>query len=84
MWKKETDITSNWLMELETESIFCKMCDVKMNNINHHPQQKHLDHIIPFKMNGTHTKNNVRYVCRTCNLSRPKNGYDLVEFTHAI
>jgi hypothetical protein len=43
-----------------------------------HRNSKQLDHIIPIVLGGTHTIGNVRIICRTCNLSRPKDGSDLV------
>lgn len=38
---------------------------------------KHLDHIIPINIGGTHTRGNVRVICAKCNLSRPHDGSDL-------
>jgi 5-methylcytosine-specific restriction endonuclease McrA len=48
-----------------------------MTDESNQPNSKHLDHIIPVVMGGTHTMGNVRIICRTCNLSRPKDGSDL-------
>jgi len=77
---KDTNITSNWLIELKENTEFCPLCGVKMNDINNHPSQYNLDHIIPLNINGTHTKDNVRFTCRHCNLIRPKDGSDLGVF----
>lgn len=41
------------------------------------PNSKQLDHILPLNIGGTHTVGNVRIICRTCNLARPKDGSDL-------
>lgn len=36
----------------------------------------HLDHIVPISQGGKDELDNVRVVCETCNLSRPKDGSD--------
>jgi hypothetical protein len=77
--QKETDITMAYLKQLKEETENCPLCGAKLNNINYHPNQYHLDHIIPIGINGKHMKNNVRYICGKCNLARPRNGSDLVE-----
>jgi 5-methylcytosine-specific restriction endonuclease McrA len=74
---KSTNIDNNLLLVMKEETIYCPICRVKMNDINHHPKQYNLDHIIPLNCDGTHSIDNVRYICRNCNLSRPKNGSDL-------
>jgi hypothetical protein len=68
----ETDITSDFLLQLKEETKLCSICGKKMNDLNKHPQQYNLDHITPIGIGGTHTKNNVRYICRKCNLERPR------------
>lgn len=40
------------------------------------PNSKHLDHILPRNQGGTHTHGNVRIICFTCNVRRPKDGRD--------
>jgi hypothetical protein len=40
------------------------------------PNSKELDHILPRGVGGTHTHGNVRIICRSCNLKRPKDGRD--------
>lgn len=77
--EKITDITNIWLGDLKKNSDFCLLCNCKMNVIKYHPQSKHLDHIIPLNIGGTHTMDNVRYICRKCNLSRPKDGSDIIK-----
>ena len=44
------------------------------------PNSRHLDHIIPLnpKASGTHTTDNVRFICLKCNLKRPKDGSDII------
>jgi hypothetical protein len=75
---KETDITIEWLDELRENSVYCPLCGKEMIDINlsYHPNQKQLDHIKPLNVSGTHTMNNVRYICGLCNISRPKDGSD--------
>jgi hypothetical protein len=43
------------------------------------PHRKHIDHIIPITIGGTHTHGNVRVICATCNLTRPNDGSDLAQ-----
>lgn len=38
----------------------------------------HTDHIHPLNMGGKHTASNVRIICATCNLRRPKDGRDVL------
>lgn len=74
---KNSDITSNWLLSFTKLATHCSLCQSELNDIQYNPQSKHLDHIIPLNQGGKHMMNNVRYICQTCNLSRPKNGSDL-------
>ena len=67
---KETDITSNYLKQLKESTKNCPLCNLELNNIKHHPQQYNLDHIVQLCIGGKHTKNNVRYICKKCNLKR--------------
>lgn len=76
---KETDITSEWLLSFKKEAIHCSLCSCKLEEIKtSHPRKKHLDHVVPLNVGGTHTMDNVRYLCQTCNLQRPKDGRDLL------
>tara|TARA_Y100000310_G_scaffold343310_1_gene450325 strand:- start:128 stop:817 length:690 start_codon:yes stop_codon:yes gene_type:complete len=75
---KNTDITSDWLLELKENTKLCTLCNREMNDIRYHPRQKTLDHMIPINVKGTHTKNNVRFICLSCNCSRPKDGSDIL------
>lgn len=54
----------------------CPLCKVRLTAKPGLPNSKHLDHIIPIAAGGTHTHGNVRIICRTCNLGRPKDGSD--------
>lgn len=40
----------------------------------------HLDHIVQLHLGGTHTKDNVRFLCEGCNLTRPKDHSDIGAF----
>lgn len=75
---QRTDITTSWLLELYNKATYCS-CRVEMTNIPYLPNSKHLDHIIPLNIGGTHMMNNVRFLCLTCNLTRPKDGSDLIQ-----
>lgn len=55
----------------------CTLCGIYMTGKPNHPNSKHLDHIVPICQGGTHTHGNVRIICATCNLHRPKDGSDL-------
>lgn len=41
------------------------------------PAGMQIDHIIPLNIGGTDIRENVRVICRTCNLTRPKDGSDV-------
>lgn len=63
-----SDITGDFLLGLRTSTPNCLECKcVLLTGPTYHPQQATLDHIIPLSKGGTHTKTNVRYICRKCN-----------------
>lgn len=72
-----TDITAAYERDLRRRTRRCPLCSTWMTGEPGHPNSKQLDHIIPIVLGGTHTIGNVRIICRTCNLSRPKDGSDL-------
>lgn len=74
---RHTDITAPYIGQLRREARRCPMCSVKLTDEPNQPNSKHLDHIVPVVIGGTHTVGNVRIICRTCNLRRPKDGSDL-------
>lgn len=76
---KDTDITEEYLVLLKTETDYCPLCGVKMNDIHNDPAQYNLDHILPLAAGGFHFKENVRYICRLCNEKRPIDGSDIEE-----
>lgn len=75
---KTTDITTEFLIRLNEFSVFCPKCGVEMNEIQFHPNSKHLDHLIGLAIGGLHSMKNVRYICQTCNLKRPKDCSDIL------
>lgn len=74
-----TDITVDWLRELRTITPNCELCEAALlyDGTQHDHKKANLDHIIPLNAGGTHTRDNVRYICYLCNLRRPKDGTDL-------
>ncbi|MBK9404822.1 MAG: HNH endonuclease [Ignavibacteria bacterium] len=70
---KFTDIDSKWLKQLYEDTIICEVCNRKMKD-------KSIDHILPLNVGGLHIKSNVRIICLKCNLQRPKNGSDIIQF----
>jgi hypothetical protein len=73
-----SDITADWLRELQSITPNCELCDAELlyDGTQHDHRKANLDHIIPLNIGGTHTRENVRYICYLCNLRRPKNGSD--------
>lgn len=75
----DTDINKEWLLELFMNTKFCCICKVELSdNGRDYPNGKHLDHIKPLAVGGSHTKDNVRFICVKCNVSRPKDGSDVL------
>ena len=71
-----SDITPEQELAMRRRTRKCRLCGVYMTSKQNRPNSKHLDHILPIGHGGTHTHGNVRIICRTCNLSRPKDGSD--------
>jgi hypothetical protein len=78
---KISDIITDWLKDLKSTTTTCELCQCIMNTIYRDKNSKHLDHRTPLNIGGTHTMSNVRYICQTCNLKRPKDGSDIVTVT---
>lgn len=72
-----TDITAEFERNLRKSANLCPLCGIRMTAEPGKSNSKQLDHIIPIVLGGTHTMGNVRIICRTCNLTRPKDGSDL-------
>lgn len=75
---KEGNVTTKWLLELKEKTKYCSLCGEKLNDIQYHPQQYNLEHIIPLKIGGKHSKDNIRFTCARCNHRRPKDGRDIL------
>jgi len=67
---KTSDITNGYLREILDKTKKCPLCKKQLTNRT----EKHIDHIVPIGVGGLHMKANIRVICRTCNLTRPKNG----------
>jgi len=63
-------MTTAELAAMVKTATHCPLCEQAM-------AAKHVDHIIPINIGGTHTRGNVRVICAKCNLSRPHDGSDL-------
>lgn len=75
--KRYTDIPVGYERQLRADTKRCPLCSVHLVEEPDKANSKNLDHIVPLAIGGTHTVGNVRIICRTCNLSRPKDGSDL-------
>ncbi len=75
--EKDTDITSKHLIDLKSNTINCPCCNIKMIKTPNKPDSITIDHIIPIGCGGKHMKDNIRMICRQCNLERPKDGRDI-------
>jgi HNH endonuclease len=73
-----SDITSEQEMAMRRKARKCPMpgCGVRLTDKPGLPNSKHLDHIIPLGVGGTHSHGNTRIICRSCNVRRPKDGSD--------
>jgi hypothetical protein len=74
----ETDlrVTPSQELAMRERARKCPLCGVYMTSKPNRPNSKHLDHILPRNRGGTHTHGNVRIICFTCNVRRPKDGSD--------
>lgn len=71
-----SDITAEQELAIRRRARKCPLCSVSLTSRPGLSNSKHLDHIIPVNIGGTHTHGNVRIICRTCNFKRPKDGSD--------
>jgi hypothetical protein len=71
-----SDITAGQELAMRKRTRKCKLCGVFMTSKPGRPNSKHLDHIVPVNIGGTHTHGNVRITCQACNVRRPKDGSD--------
>ena len=81
---KSGNVDSQFLKQLWFNTRTCIICKKTLLDNSTYPNGKNLDHIIPFNHNnlnypkGTHSKNNVRYICADCNNHRPRDGSDIL------
>ena len=80
-FEKETDVSIDYLLKLKNEKKTCALCGIILTD-SAGDAQRHLDHIVPLCVRGNHRRSNLRFLCRKCNLSRPKDGRD--NTTHVI
>jgi hypothetical protein len=78
-----SDITTDFLINLKEETEYCPLCGCRLSN-KRGDNKYHLDHIIPINVGGRHIMDNVRFICRKCNLTRPKDGSDILEVKNEI
>jgi 5-methylcytosine-specific restriction endonuclease McrA len=71
---KFTDVSSSHEMNLRQSARRCAICDEMLT------ADRHVDHIVPIELGGTHTRDNLRVTCPKCNLSRPRDYSDIGEF----
>lgn len=72
-----TDVDPAWLVDLRANAKACPLCKVKLTTRPDQPNSRHVDHIVPLYAGGAHTRDNLRVICRTCNLTRPRDLADL-------
>lgn len=72
------DLSIGAEIEMRRKARKCRLCGCWMTDKPFLSNSKELDHIVPLVMGGTHTLGNVRVICKTCNVSRPKDGSDFV------
>jgi len=71
-------VTPEFENALRAKARKCPLCSTRMTDDPLKPNSKELDHIVPRNAGGTHTIGNVRIICRSCNVRRPKDGSDYV------
>lgn len=76
--QRTTDITSADLARLYSAKR-CPLCDTRFDAKPTDPHGQQLDHILPICQGGAHVLANVRVICKTCNITRPKDGTDEVQ-----
>ncbi len=75
--KKQGDVTTKQLLELQQNSKNCYWCKTSLNN-----KKVHIDHYSPLSKGGEHTISNLVVSCSKCNLS--KYSKDPLEFAQSI
>ena len=57
--------------------VFYEKMIPKLYEKNAKKRERAIDHILPINVGGMHRKNNIRIICKKCNLKRPKDGKDI-------
>jgi len=64
LWTDDWSITTKYINELfAKQKWLCIICNIELINIEYH-----LDHIYPLSKWWEHTKNNIQFLCRKCNI----------------
>ena len=75
--KKQGDVTTKQLLELEQNAKTCYWCNCSLKKV-----KVHIDHYISLNCGGEHTLSNLVVSCQKCNLS--KHAKDPLEFANSI
>jgi len=75
--KKQGDVTTQQLLELEQNAKVCYWCGISLKN-----KKVHIDHYVPLSKGGEHTLSNLVVSCSKCNLT--KNAKDPIIFAQSI
>jgi len=75
--KKQGDVTTPQLLELQQTAKICYWCNTSLKN-----KVVHIDHYVPLSKGGEHTLSNLVISCAKCNLS--KSSKDPIEFANIV
>lgn len=66
------DLTRSFAAKLRQAATHCSVptCRAELIDVPYQPNSREIDHIVPLEYGGTHTRDNVRVVCRWCNQAR--------------
>lgn len=78
---KNGNVTKEFLLNLKANTTHCPLCRIKLDNNGRKPNGYNLDHVKPLSIGGRHEESNLRYICRTCNLTRDDGRLRLHLFT---
>lgn len=70
-------VSVSFLRDLKLQTNICELCGISVKD-----KSFDLDHILPINAGGQHVPNNLRYICYSCNRSRPSDGSDLIGTRH--
>ena len=71
---KFTDVTRSYEIRIRKSARWCAICGNRL------AAERHVDHIVPIELGGTHTRDNLRVTCPACNLGRPRDYSDIGHF----